>query len=46
MYLNILLVQEQQGQQAEKRDGEIGLWAPLATQSATVNLQHPFFQGP
>lgn len=32
MYLNILLVQEQQGQQAEKQDGEIGLWAPLATQ--------------
>lgn len=32
MYLNILLVQEQQEQQAEKQDGEIGLWAPLATQ--------------
>lgn len=32
MYLNILLVQEQQGQQAGKQDGEIGLWAPLAAQ--------------
>lgn len=46
MYLNILLVQEQQGQQAEKQDGEIGLWALLATQCCYCKFTTSLFSRP